>query len=289
MHSITGCLLKTTFCGIVPILFSSVVMAAPVPLRLDLYDGADNHLMYMTFKYTPDGRNTGRSIFMADETFMRDVVINYDGFGRRINEVSYNFNGDTIYVTDYRQVDNGTSFGIHDRFNLDQAGDRVVYSNTAPLSFGLVYEKTGKQAAAVSYTTDAASGQLQRVDISGQSGTDSYYGLFSYGEVGISHFIRKAGKLPPASIQSRASRIDVKYNLCSAGSVRCELLTLSGRRVAVLFNGTLQPGQYTHHFNLDKDAGRISNGVYLIRVSVNDEGVLHSRYLHQSSIAGGVR
>lgn len=291
MLSITVFLQKTVFCQIVLLLFSSFAASVPVPLRLDLYDASDNHLMYITFDYDADGRNTGRHLFMPDETFIRSVVISYDDLGRRLKEVSYNFNGDTIYVTSYSQASNGASFIIQDQFGLDLTGDRVVYSNDDPLNFSLVYGQTGEQAAAVTYTGDAASGQLRRVDITGQSDRDSYYGLVTYGEaIGVSHSGPKAGKLPQVSIQSRAARIDVVFNLRVAGNVRCELLTLSGRRAAMLFNGRIPKGSFSHRFNPDEGAaGRLSGGIYLVRVSVNGTVVSHSRYLHHSSRAGGVQ
>lgn len=289
MYAIPGFLQKIVFCQIALMLFYSFVNATPVPLRLDIYNGSDNHLMYMTFRYNAEGRTTGRTIYMADETFMRDVAINYDSLGRRLNEVSYNFNGDTMYVTNFLQAENGTMFNISDQFKLDLTGDRVIYSNADPLNFGLMYKQSGEQAAAVRYTKDAISGQLRRVDIAGRISSDSYYGLFTYGEpAGVLRIAPKAGKLPQTSIQSRASRIDVNFNLQSAGDVRCELLTLSGRRAAVLWSGRIQKGSYSRHFNIDKDAGLLSEGVYLFKVSVNGEGVSHSKYLYQSS-AGGFR
>ena len=290
MHSIPWLLRKMVCCHIVLMAFSSFAVAALVPLWLDLYDGSDNHLMYMTFRYDAEGRNTGRTIYMPDETFMRDIAINYDDLGRRIKEVSYNFNGDTIYMTDYIQTESGTSFNIRDQFNLDLAGERVTYSNTDPLNFDLMYEETGENTASVKYTKDVTNGQLLRVDIIDRYTGNSYYGLFSYGEmIGVSHSGLKAGKLHQASIQSRASRIEVNFNLRSAGDVRCELMTLSGRRAAMLFSGRVQKGASSRHFNLDKNTGGISCGVYLLKVSVNGKGILHSKYLHQSSRAGGVR
>lgn len=290
MHTLPGFFRRTVFCPIVLLFFSSFASGAPVPVQLDLYDASNNHLMYITFDYDTVGRNTGRHIFMADETFMRSVEITYDDMGRRLNEVSYNFNGDTIYTTSFSQASNGTSFTIQDQFGLDLTGDRIVYSNDNLFDFSLMYGQTGEQAAMVAYTK-TEDDHFVRVDIIGQSNEDAYYGLVTYGEMmEVSQSGQKSGKHSQVSILSRAKRIDVTFNLRSAGNARCELLTLSGRSAVVLYDGRMRKGSHTHRFNLDRDAQeRLSSGVYLFKVSVNGKGVMHSRYLYQSSGAGGVQ
>lgn len=289
MHTISNLLKKAALYHIMLLQLSSFVMAGQSPSRIDLYDGSDNHLMYITFKYDADGCNVGRTIYMADSTFMRDVVIMYNDLGQRIREVSYNFNGDTIYTSNYVHSKDGTGFTLRDRFGLDLAGDRVIYSNVNPSYVDLIYEHSTDHAATVSYTRDS-EGRPQRVDITNKPGRDVYYGIFTYSTaIDDSRSKLKREKLPPVSIQTMASRITVAFNLRSSGEVRCELLTLSGRRVALLHNGKMPQGTFTRHFNLDGDAGRLSSGVYLIKVSINGSAVLNSRYLHQSSRSGGVR
>jgi hypothetical protein len=289
MHSIPEFLRKAAFCHLVLLLLSSSVMAGQVPSRIDLYDGSDNHLMFITFKYDADGRNIGRTIYMADSTFMRDVAIMYDDNGRRISEISYNFNGDPIYTSNYVHSEDGTGFTLRDQFGLDLAGDRVIYSNVNPSYVGLVYGKSGDHAATVSYMRDS-EGRPQRVDITNKNERDVYYGIFDYGTaIGDSRSGLGGGKLPLVSMRTQASRIAVAFNLRSSGEVRCELLTLSGRRAALLYNGRIPKGTFTYHFNPDRDAARLSSGVYLIKVSVNGTVVLNNRYLHQSAWSGGVR
>lgn len=288
MRSIPNILHTAVFFVITGALSTAVSAPAQVPLRLDLYDGVDNHLMFMTFKYDAQGYNTGRTMYTADSTFIREVAINYDSSGKRSTEVSYNFNGDTVLFTNYQPADNGASFTIRDQFRLDQVGDQVVYTNNDPLNFQLLYKKTSEQAAAVKYTNDPATGQLLRVDITGQSVNDTYFGIFSNGEaIGVTRSGPNVAKLPQVSVHARSSYIEVHFNLHSAGEVRCELLTLSGRRAALLFNGHTPEGAYTRRFNITQDAA-LTSGLYLLRVSVNGTGVSHSTYLHQSR-TGGIR
>ena len=269
------------------ILVSSPLASGLVPVRLDLFDEAGNHLLYVTFSYDASGRNITRSVFMPDETFMRDVVINYDGLDRRFKEVSYNFNDDTAFVTTYTHTGTGSSFSIVDQFKLDHVGGQVSYSTADSPNFGLLYE-TGVQAAAMAYTKDA-NGDLTRVDIAAPNG-DVYYGEFTNGPAtGVSRNATAGNFSPQALVKPRGgSRIDIHFNLPSAGEVSCELLTLSGRRAATLFSGRMKKGRHTESFRFNHGSGgRIANGVYLFKVSVNGSTVSRSRYLHQNMMTAG--
>jgi hypothetical protein len=175
---------------------------------------------------------------------------------------------------------------------MDHVGGRVVYANSDPLNFGLVYEKTGGQAAAIAYTKNAETGLLERVDIADQTGTDTYYGLFTNADPsGVTHSKEVSLHKPQVEIRPRGgSRIDIQFNLQRAGEVRCELLTLSGRRAAEFFNGRMKKGSYTRSFRFDGGSfGVVANGVYVLKVSIDGVTVSRSRYLHQYSKAGGVR
>jgi hypothetical protein len=260
-----------------------------IPIRLDLFDAANNPLMYVTFGYDETGRNISRSVFMSDETFIRDVMINYDTQGRRANEVSYNFNGDTSFVLRHTYTETGATFSIVDQFKLDHVGGNVLYSTVDSPNFGLIYE-SGNQAASMAYIKDA-DGNLDRVEIAAPNG-DTYYGLFTNAPaVGVSQSALTKDLSPQAAIVPRgASQIDVRFNLRSAGEVNCELLTLSGRRAVTLYSGRMKQGRHTRTFRFNSGSlRRIANGVYLFKISVNGVTISRSRYLHQSMTAGGVQ
>jgi hypothetical protein len=269
------------------LLLVSMVPAAK-PRRLELYDGFDNFLMFVTFEYNESGVNTRRTVYMADSTFVRDVLINYDANNQRANEVSYDFNKDTSFVTAYQHNGNVTSFSVRDQFNLDHVGGMVSYiQDPNQLNYTLQYNETGGQAATMAYTKDA-EGNLTQVVITDQSGKEQYIGKFFNDDVGVAEQLVHKGQLKSVAISQRgASMLDLRINLHNAGDVRCDLMTLSGRRVQQLFNGKLKAGYHSRHFRISNStSGSVSNGVYLVIVSVNGVNVLQERYLHQHAVGG---
>ena len=262
--------------------------AGELPTLLDIYDGVENHLMFVTFSYDESGRNIGRTIYMSDSTFMREVKINYGSDGQRLNEVSYNFNGDTVFVTSYNNSATATNFSIVDQFKLDHVGGLVSYTNANPLEYNLVYASTSAAAANMKYEQDA-QGNLTRVTITTPA-NEVYYGIFR-SSVGVTRETAVVkNRSPQALVRARgASLIDVDFNLASAGEVRCELITLSGRQAAVLYRGRLDKGSHTRSIRINSKRRAVANGVYLFVVSVNGVAVSKSRYLHQKTMLGGVK
>jgi len=276
------------------VMFYLVVDAAATPLkqpsRLDLYDASDNHLMYLTFNYDGSNRCVRRTVYMADSTFMRRVEIFYSADGRRSTEVSYNFNDDTSWVMTYQQTPDATGFSITDNFKVDWVGGNVTYSMADPLRFELKYQNTGKTAAKMNYQKDGI-GNLVRVDVTDQNGVMQYYGVFSTEGVGVIRAAAGAANLPQATVTARGGLVmEVQFNLRTAGEVRCDLVTLSGRCAATLLRTNLQPGAHTQSIRRDHGALRgVAGGVYVVTVSVDGVTVVRSRYLHQNQGAGGVR
>jgi hypothetical protein len=282
---------KITIYALLAVLFVSLVSASGNPSRLDLYDASDNHLMFMTFQYNEAGLNTGREVFMSDETFMRRVAINYNSEGKRISEVSYNFNEDTSWVMRY-QHEEATGFSIVDQFKMDYVGGMVNYTPGADqLNFDLTYQKTGGAAARMEYEKEG-DGNLRKVSVLDQSGAMQYYGVFRYEGEGV-----KSPKLGGAKGASQAvvkprggSVIEVSFNLRTAGEVRCDLITLSGRHAGTLLRDKMEEGIQKRSFRFDGKAFRgIAGGVYIFVVSIDGVTVSRSRYLHQHQGLGGVR
>ncbi len=280
----------------VPLVLTMLICGSgtAVPLRLDLYDAANNHLMYAIFHYDGTGRNNGRSVFMADSTFVRRAVIKYDEQGRRQYEISYNFNDDEVYTINYQHGAGVTSFGITDYFDMDFVGGMVTYTSGAAdqVKYDLFYQDQ-TTATSMTYEKDG-QGNLTKVTVTDPTDpTSSYVGVFTHGEVGVSQpEVRSAAaKGSQAVVRARGgSVIEVSFELPGAGDVRCELMSLSGRRAGVLFSGKLAQGPHTRSFRLDGGAAAVASGVYLLDVSVNGVTVSRSRYLHQRNVnAGGVR
>ncbi len=286
-HRVSSIITLTATCF--SIILTAVFAEVKPPLRLDLYDASDNNLMFVLFTYDgTTGRNTGRTVYMSDSTFVREVKINYDGAGKRINEVSYNFNGDTSFMTSYEHSGDNTAFSIVDQFKLDHVGGKVSYSNTDPLNFDLKYQANSATAAKMIYSNDQ-EGNLTRVDIADQSGMVQYYGVF-LNTLGVKRSLSGSKVAQQTLVKTRgASIIDVNFNLRKAADVRCDLITLSGRLAGTLFDGQLKQGMQKKSLRLDGGTVRQANGVYLFVVSVDGVTVSTSRILYRNQAAGGVR
>ena len=262
--------------------------AAVSPSQLDFYDAYDNHLLYMTFQYNDAGLNTGREVFMSDGTFMRRVAISYNSSGKRASEVSYNFNEDTSWVMKYEGE--GTGFSIADQFKLDQVGGSVNYTSADQMNFDLTYQKTGGLAARMAYEKDV-NGNLSKVSVFDQGGAMQYYGLFN--STGVIRGAKSGGLKGSSQVLVKprgSSMIEVSFNLRSAGEVRCDLITLSGRHAATLLRGKMDAGIQKRSFRMDGKSYRgVAGGVYVFVVSIDGVTVSRSRYLHQTQGLGGVR
>jgi hypothetical protein len=268
----------------ITLLSASMAYSAALPTHLDLFDASDNHLMYIDFTYNGTGQLTKRTVYMSDGTFMRDVEVYADAEGRHTAEVSKNFNGDTSFVMSYKYNGATTSFSIRDQFKLDHVGGEVSYSNADPLNYLLTYSDN-TSAARIQYENDA-SGNLAMVKVYGKNDALQFYGTFSI--VGVKQPVRSLSTAPQALVKTRGSRvIDVELTMKAPGTVKCELMSLSGRRAGVVLNEEVQQGNFLKSIHVGTHA-KVANGVYLLTVSVNGNVVASSRYLHQAA-RGGVQ
>jgi len=270
------------------LLFPSVVVLLFTPLyssvnpsRVDFYDKSNNHLMFMTFHYNAAGVFTGRTVYMADSTFKREVLVTANDVGERI-ETSYDFNGDVSFVTKVQSNATTSNFTVHDQFNLDHVGGPVSYSITDPLNFNLSYADNSF-ASRLSYSEDA-SGNLQSVDILDQTGTMQYYGIFSSTEVKIRapHVNKNVNALIKTVGQNG---IDLRLNLKVKSVVKCELATLNGKIACVLFDQEVPKGDFSRTIKTMQQEV-ISQGVYMLLLSVNGKTTASTRYLSIASFGG---
>jgi hypothetical protein len=77
------------------------------------------------------------------------------------------------------------------------------------------------------------------------------------------------------------------FKLDHASKVKCEALSLTGRRVAVLYSGNLQPGSHSKIVRTGSSS-YLTNGVYIAVMSVDDVPVANTKFIVQS-VRGGVR
>jgi hypothetical protein len=263
------------------VLFSVVSFAASPPTRLDLFDAADNHLMFVTFEYNGQ-KNISRTIYMSDSTFVRRVLIDTAAQSAS-TEYSINFNGDTIITTNTKMGSANSSFSIMDQFHVDQIGDTVNCSpkDGDPLSYSLSYKSINASAANMTYEQNA-QGALTRVTIFDNNGTRAYYGIFSNGATAIVHSAVSAQQAIAHVRSVNARTINVDFFLTKPSLVKCELITPIGKRSEVLFNEPLSVGRHGKLIRIGSEASRrLANGVYLLVVSVDGTAISKSKYIFQ--------
>ena len=267
--------------------FAVAILWAVMPVssqtRLDLYDAQDNWLMFVRFSYDSTGKNTGlgRTVFMSDSTFMRNVTATTDGSGQRLTETSFNFNGDTVFRSTYGA--SGSSISTRDQFGVDQFGGPVNIASTGDMQYDL--SQGGSVINKMTYEKDD-QGRFTRVNVSDADNTLIYYGIFSYDVEGVVAAGKKRA-FNPAIEQSRRGSLILRVSLEKPSTVRCELLSLSGKRVGVMLDTRLSKGAHRQVVPLVSQHSRaLAMGVYCVSLSVDGRTVAVERLLVQDREAG---
>lgn len=269
------------------------LFAAVLPVRLDLYDASDNHLMFVEFKYE-NGRNTERIVYMSDSTFVRRVVVNYSENGSRKEEISYNFNQDTSFFLTYK---NG-GFSVESYIGrdgpkenrLDYVGGVVRWETSDNLNFDLYYNVDNSPAATMNYETDE-SGNLVKVKIKDPLSGDEYYGIFTNAEVSVKQPLILNQRLNFFELRrAEGGIIEFEINLTNKKEVSCELMQLNGVKVKTIFKEGLKEGKHHRIVRLNGN-NRIANGIYILMFKMDGNVIMKNRYLHQNSrvMMGGAR
>jgi hypothetical protein len=262
------------------------------PQRLDMYDYAGNHLMFVTFEYEGQ-KNVSRTVYQSDSTFVRKVFIDYDVQGKRAREVSLNFNGDTSYSTDYQYRGDTTGFSIKDLFGVDQMGGRVRYRTNDSAKYSFSYQDPQNPGSSVTYTFAYEynqAGDPKKVTVTNHVPEESYYGVFMYTGVGAGMPSLRA-KASPSTIHIRNTKtIEVRLNIEKPSTVRCALMTLSGRCAGLLFEGRLSPGTHAKTLRVGQGGlSRLAEGVYVVSVSMDGTTVMQGKFVFQRSSIGGAQ
>jgi hypothetical protein len=246
-------------------------IGAPIN-RLDIYDAADNHLLFVTFEYNGDGICTGRSVFASDSTFMYKTTIQADASGSEENSFDYLEN--KIYKTKVKNTGTGSAeFSTVDQFGLSQFGSALTHSQTEANLFSINQGST--PVCKEKYEYDS-TGNLARIVILGKNNETLWYA-----KAALAVGIKKVTSVKAFnSLAINASRGIIKFQCVMAAErfVTAELITPSGRRVKYLVNKMLTPGSYTFTTGLE---GHTASGTYIVKVSMNGVTVLTRKAIVQ--------
>jgi hypothetical protein len=261
------------------------VLPASSQTRLDLYDAQDNHLMFVRFAYDSTGKNTGlgRTVFMSDSTFVRNVSVQTDASGRRLTETSFNFNGDTVFQSKFDSFGTASTITTRDQFGIDRFGGPVSAASAGDLQYDM--SQAGSLINKITYEKDG-EGRLSRVTVSDPQNTLLYYGTFSYDVEGV--VVPGKQRAPRSTIkQNGRGALVLRVSLDKPSAIRCELLSLSGRRVGVMLDGKFPKGAHRRLIPLVSQHSRaLAIGVYCVSLSVDGRTVAVERLLVQDREAG---
>jgi hypothetical protein len=255
--------------------------SSPAPVkRLNLYDAQGNFLMFVDYEYDKSGKDTAYSVYFSDSTFTRRVVIGRNATtGFQEKETAFNCVEDTVFNSTFNA--NG-SIVVKDQFGVNQLGGAASYSKTSALEYTFL---NGSYTHKIAYEYDA-TGWMTKVNISTGDGKLAYYGLFDVGSGVLSPHDRHATSFSSVSLRGNDALVWI-FKLDHASKVKCEALSLTGRRVAVLYSGNLQPGSHSKIIRTGSSP-YLTTGVYIAVMSVDDVPVANTKFIVQS-IRGGVR
>jgi hypothetical protein len=237
------------------------VIATPIT-RIDVYDKADNNLLFVTFDYNTSGECTGRSVFASDSTFMRSIAIQPGGASAATKEKSIDFAGNPLFTTTINPPSGGkTSFSTTDQFGLSQFGSPLSYSETAANTFDVT--QSNNTICKEQYEFDAG-GELTRITVLDKSGAAAWYALVTH-EITAVRPLSPVAAIRPVRLTTDRGKIRLRFELSAAGFVRAEIFTPAGRKVLSMVHKKLPAGSH----RISSDGSILGNGTYVVRMTVN--------------------
>lgn len=249
--------------GAIGMAFCVIASVGATPIaRMDIYDKADNPLLFVTFDYNGSGDCVGRSIYAGDSTFLRKTTLQPGGAAAATKENSVDFNDNPLFVTTVNPPASGkTSFSTVDQFGLAQFGPSLSYTEPVANTFDVT--QNNGVICKEQYEFDG-NGELTRITMLDKGGVLAWYALVSHQATAV----LPSGALSsvrPVRLTETRGKIRLQFDLSSAGLVRAELFTPSGRRALTIVNKQVPAGSHL----LTADGTRLGNGTYVARMTVN--------------------
>jgi len=249
---------------IIAVFLTAGSFSVPVS-RMDLFDKSGNSLLFVEFDYDSTGKNTGRSIYASDSTFLRKTTFTDDASGKRTREQSFNFNDDTIGYTLFSSQNDKPAISVFDQFNLNMFGANVSYALNGANTYDVYHNDRVVYKMKYSLPEGTESG---RIDILDNSSALLYYATLSYsGLHAVNH--SKVTTLQQSMSLFR-DRCQLTLSLQKKSYVKVCLYNLSGKLVSVPFQGNLNNGLQTVQFKIGLPSERkLASNLYIIRLYVD--------------------
>lgn len=256
-------------------LYSSLIRAESDEIkRADFYDASGNHLMYVTFVYDSKGNNIERNVYMSDGYFKRKTILVNNSSGKREKEVSFDFNDDTSFVTTIASDGSKSKFTVRDQFKVEQFGGDISYSCSGD---DFEFFQNGSLINRMKYIG-------KRIEVFDKAGALAYY--VELDNVPVRKTNRKLSH-SLMSIQQRGNNRFVVYmTLPSPSNVSCDLISLSGKKLATIFSKNLVSGSISESVSMNSVIPGLADGIYIIDMSIDGKRVYRDKVLANSSGKG---
>ena len=230
---------------------------APIA-RMDIYDHADNQLLFVTFAYNASGKCTGRSVYASDSTFLRSTSFG----GTAGTETDVDYDGNTIFTTTVKPPADGvTSFSTVDQFKQTQYGSPLSYKENDPGTFTVSQDNATLCRQEYVYDDD---NELSRINVTDKNGALAGYALISHEDVPVRHNRMQPLSRPvQVSVNRRTMRLG--FGLVAAGIVDCQLISPAGRKVLGVMRKRVGAGNHQFVF---RDLP-VSAGAYVMRITID--------------------
>ena len=240
--------------------------------RIDVFDKADNKLLFVTFQYAAAKDSIiSRDVFTADSTFLRHTSFQLNAQNQIIKESSINFDSNLVFYTNINSSGTSSTFSVFDQFNVDQFGGAMSASASDQVSYDI--SQGGTVINKIKYTL--VNGSVQRIDISDNTGAMLYYALpFSTQPKVICPDQQIFARRPAVAALGRG-HFKITCDLAQSSNLILDLFNISGRRAAVVLNKRYAAGAHS----ILADAGStqlktIGNGAYIVRLSIDGKQVV---------------
>ena len=242
--------------------------------RIDIFDYADNHLLFVTFAYDAAGNNIGRTVYASDSTFLRTTLFTKDAGGTVTTENSVDYDSNSLFTTRISPQSGKTDFTIKDQFNMDILGAPMSYAKSAAGEYAV------SQVGAILYKQKyeyANDGSLTRIDYTDPSGALLYYAKVTQ-RTGINRVACHGTilRLAPVFRAAAEGKLLVSFTLAAPSIVTVELFSPDGRLTAKTMSKSLAAGRRTLAVACNLAIG---GGAYITRISAHGFPVFHGRLI----------
>jgi hypothetical protein len=170
---------------------------------------------------------------------------------------------------------------VKDQFGIDQLGGTVNYKQAGDNGFD--FFQGSALLNRISYERD--SDGKTKIKVLNTTGDLQYYATLKTS--GPTHTNIKVPINKTPTFMAKGSNLyELNFTMQKPTVARCELISLSGRHVATLFNKVYTAGTAKEIVRLGGNMSHIANGVYLMNLTVDGQRILKEKILIQSNRGG---